>query len=80
MHPGASANRMTPSEAGLLVASPLSYSNEAGSLTALPDLPVPDGAVEPEEEPGRRSLLRAGMTVMWMILLAGGYAWRACSQ
>lgn len=36
--------------------------------------------VEPEEEPVRRSLLRAGMTVVWMILLAAGYAWRACSS
>jgi hypothetical protein len=35
---------------------------------------------EEEQEPVRRSLLRAGMTVVWMVLLAAGYAWRACSQ
>lgn len=33
-----------------------------------------------EEEPVRRSLIRAGMTVLWMVLLAAGYAWRSCSQ
>jgi hypothetical protein len=32
-----------------------------------------------EEEPGRRSLLRAGMSVVWMILLAGGYLWKNCT-
>ena len=67
-------------EAELLAALPLSYTNEAGTLAATPNLPVTGAALEPEEEPQRRSLLRAGMTVMWMILLAGGYAWRACSQ
>ncbi len=36
--------------------------------------------IELEEEPVKRSLLRAGMTVLWMVLLAAGYAWRACSQ
>ncbi len=36
--------------------------------------------LEESEEPVRRSLLRAGMTVLWMVLLAAGYAWRACSQ
>jgi hypothetical protein len=43
-------------------------------------VPLSQAAVEPEEAPGGRSLLRAGMTVVWMILLAAGYAWRACSQ
>jgi hypothetical protein len=33
-----------------------------------------------DEEPVKRSLLRAGMTLVWMVLLAAGYAWRACSQ
>ena len=60
-----------------LAPTPLFYAEkeEAASF----DLPV-SGAVEPGEEPQRRSLLRAGMTVVWMILLAAGYAWRACSQ
>ena len=38
-----------------------------------------EGPAEPEE-PGRRSLLRAGMSVVWMILLAGGYLWKSCTQ
>ena len=67
-------------EAELLAALPLSYTNEAGEIAATPSLPVRGDPLEPGEEPTRRSLLRAGMTVMWMILLAGGYAWRACSQ
>lgn len=67
-------------QAELLAAIPLSYGNEAGTVTATPGLPVRGGGVEPDREPTRRSLLRAGMTVMWMILLAAGYAWRACSQ
>ena len=52
-----------------------------GSETAGP-LPFdgPSEASAEEAEPMRRSLLRAGMTVLWMILLAAGYAWRACSQ
>ena len=33
-----------------------------------------------EEEPGRRSMLRTAMTVLWMILLIAGYAWRTCSS
>jgi len=33
-----------------------------------------------EEEPGRRSALRTAITVLWMILLIAGYAWRACSS
>jgi hypothetical protein len=54
----------------------ITFGNEtAGSLPF--DEPS-DASVE-EAEP-RRSLLRAGMTVLWMVLLAAGYAWRACSQ
>jgi hypothetical protein len=47
-----------------------------------PDRTVaPGNQAEAEgEEPVRRSLVRAGMTVVWMVLLAAGYAWRACSQ
>ncbi len=78
--PRASIRRGAAPEAQLLAAIPLSYTSEAGMLEVTPDLPVGGAAVEPEEEPTRRSLLRAGMTVMWMILLAAGYAWRACSQ
>ncbi len=75
----ASPRRSPEPEAEPLAAIPLVY-NQAGTVTATTDLPVRGAAVEPEEEPVRRSLLRAGMTVMWMILLAAGYAWRACSQ
>ena len=60
----------------------LSFADDAEAIRSLPDLPpiASTAAIEPEEGPARRSLLRAGMTVMWMILLAAGYAWRACSQ
>ena len=77
--PRASMRRREAAEVDLLAASPLSYSDEVDSLTARPDQPVSDAPLEPEEEPARRSLLRGGMTVIWMILLAAGYAWRACS-
>ncbi len=76
----ASTRRSPEPEAELLAALPLSYTNEAGGMAATPDLPVRGDPLEAEGEPTRRSLLRAGMTVMWMILLAAGYAWRACSQ
>lgn len=54
----------------------------AESRSSAPELETlqPGPAVEVEEAPVRRSLLRAGMTVVWMVLLAAGYAWRACSQ
>jgi len=52
--------------------------DDVGATPVIPD-PRED-RVEPEEEPARRSLLRAGMTFVWMILLAGAYAWRACSE
>ena len=42
--------------------------------------PAMSGTGPVDEEPVRRSLMRAGMTVVWMVLLAAGYAWRACSQ
>jgi hypothetical protein len=77
--PRASRHRVAAPEPELLAAIPLSYTTEAGNMAATPGLPMRGAAVEPEE-PTRRSLLRAGMTVMWMILLAAGYAWRACSQ
>ena len=69
----------------ILDAEPLPFSqelfkSEASTVTATPDLPFAADPVEAEGEPARRSLLRAGMTVVWMVLLAGGYAWRACSQ
>ncbi len=78
--PRVSRHRVAAPEPELLAATPLSYTTEAGNMAATPSLPMRGAAVEPEEEPARRSLLRAGMTVMWMILLAAGYAWRACSQ
>ena len=51
-----------------------------GAMHVPPELPSSEATTEPEEEPGRRSVLRAGMTVLWMVLLAAGYAWRACSS
>ena len=33
-----------------------------------------------EAEPVRRSMMRAGMTFLWFVLIAGFTAWRACSQ
>ena len=63
-----------------MMAAPLDLANEVLAIQSLPDLPVSESALEPEAVPARRSLLRAGMTVLWMILLAAGYAWRACSQ
>jgi hypothetical protein len=42
-------------------------------------LALEDSEALVEEEPGRRSLLRAGMSVVWMILLAAGYLWKNCS-
>ena len=67
-------------EPELFGVAPLMFGNEVASAPELPDFPVSQAAVEPEAQPARRSILRAGMTVMWMVLLAGGYAWRACSQ
>jgi hypothetical protein len=49
------------------------------AMQVLPELPSEDATTEPEEAPARGSLMRAGMTVLWMVLLAAGYAWRACS-
>jgi hypothetical protein len=46
----------------------------------MPELSHGEPIAEPEETPTRGSLMRAGMTVLWMVLLAAGYAWRACSQ
>ena len=63
-----------------MMAAPLDLANEVLAIRSLPNLPVSESALEPEAVPARRSLLRAGMTVLWMILLAAGYAWRACSQ
>ncbi len=42
-------------------------------------LALEDSEAGTEEEPGRRSLLRAGMSVVWMILLAAGYLWKSCN-
>jgi hypothetical protein len=65
-----------------MTVAPFAYHDESARPAAVPDLPVSplpfDSDVE--EEPVRRSLLRAGMTILWMVLLAAGYAWRACSQ
>ena len=36
-------------------------------------------APEEEEEAPRRRGLRAGMSVVWMILLAAGYIWQNCA-
>ena len=42
---------------------------------------IEEGPVEAvDEEPGGRSLLRAGMSVIWMILLAAGYLWKSCTE
>jgi hypothetical protein len=51
---------------------------KASSANALELAPesLEDGV---EEGAGKRSLLRVGMSVLWMIVLAAGYAWRACS-
>ena len=48
-----------------------------------PDAPPPtleDSEGVLEDEPGKRSLLRAGMSVVWMILLAAGYLWKSCTE
>ena len=73
-------SRGVPATAGPFTLSPLSPTDEVGRLAPAPDLPIEGDALEPEVAPAPRSPLRAGMTVMWMILLAAGYAWRACSQ
>lgn len=65
--------------AEMFAASPISYSGEQAAAVDR-DFQLSEDPVEPEEEPARRSFLRAGMTFVWMILLAAGYAWRACSQ
>lgn len=53
------------------------------SQEALPPAVSPvaleDSEAALEAEPGRRSLLRAGMSVVWMILLAAGYLWKNCT-
>ena len=66
----------------MFVATPISYSGEraAAAVDVDVDRQVSEDPLEPEEEPARRSFLRSGMTFVWMILLAAGYAWRACSQ
>ena len=52
----------------------------ATGAVASPDYVHPEAAEEDGQEgAGRRSLLRAGMSVLWMVVLAGAYAWRACS-
>lgn len=66
--------RLPPQEAA--GPQPTLSTRPAGS--GAPGGPVDAGDLD--EEPVRRSLLRAGMTVLWMVLLAAGYAWRACSQ
>ena len=51
----------------------------ATGAVASPDYVHPEATEEGGEGAGRRSLLRAGMSVLWMVVLAGAYAWRACS-
>lgn len=52
----------------------------ATAAIAQPEYVHPEEAIEEAQEgAGSRSLLRAGMSVLWMIVLAGAYAWRACS-
>ena len=58
---------------------PFFYAAESAPADSPAQMPSARASMEPEEEPVKRSLLRAGMTVLWMILLAAGYAWRACS-
>ena len=65
----------------MFVATPISYGGERAAAAAVDaDRQASEDPLEPEEEPARRSFLRSGMTFVWMILLAAGYAWRACSQ
>ena len=45
-----------------LTASPLAFDDEAPAFQSVPDLAVSGSTTEPEAGPGRRSLLRAGMT------------------
>ncbi len=85
MHCGSRTHTERPHRSGMfrraqteVMPSPLATSEEL--QPALGPLPFAESGTETEEAPARRSLLRAGMTVVWMILLAGGYAWRACSQ
>ena len=47
---------------------------------AVAPAPVEELEAAVEEQPGKRSLLRAGMSVVWMILLAAGYLWKSCSE
>jgi hypothetical protein len=37
-------------------------------------------AIGEEEETPRRRGLRAGMSVIWMLLLAAGYVWQTCAR
>jgi hypothetical protein len=67
-------------EPALLTIAPLAFHDESARPAAVPEVPVYPMPVDSEEEPARRSLLRAGMTILWIVLLAAGYAWRACSQ
>ena len=39
----------------------------------------PPGPLE-EEAPRTRSFLRAGMSVMWLVVLGAMYLWRACAS
>lgn len=78
--PPPAARRRAESAGGPLAGLPLSYSYENGPVMVASEVPVAGATTEPDEEPARRSILRAGMTILWMILLAAGYAWRACSQ
>jgi hypothetical protein len=61
---------------GLAETSQPMLASEPGSFEQL----IEGGPAEAiGEEPGGRSLLRAGMSVIWMILLAAGYLWKSCT-
>jgi len=78
--PDAPARGRRPQVRELTSAEQFAAYDETGPMTVIPQYAHPPEAMEADEEPVRRSLLRAGMTVLWMVLLAAGYAWRACSQ
>ena len=83
LHPERPSRRMRESRREPeLVLTPGGFEEVPPAMASVPGrttAPTSGVPVE-EEEPVRRSLIRAGMTVVWMVLLAAGYAWRACSQ
>lgn len=49
------------------------------SSNASPSPPMPPEEFTGEEQPAGRSFLRAGMSVIWMVVLGAGYLWQSCT-